>query len=260
MTDRRNEFERSNAFVDQELDRSVRGEVLAAAAGDSRLAKELSDLNRLKSAVEDSIDVPQIDLPVLHGRKRWDYRAAMALAASLAFIAILGAGWWFIPSSAPGHGVPMAWAIESHKSWSDSAERPGGLFRPVNARLNAHVPDLSAAKLRVAHVGEGKTPDGLPALVVGYLGTRGCRVTLLIEPAHENLGDKAVKFEVGGLHGTVWQAGRLQHLILAEGMAEARFKLIAEAVRRSSLERLPIDDRTRVALADSRAKSLPCAA
>ena len=132
--------------------------------------------------------------------------------------------------------------------------------RPANARLDAHVPDLSAAKLRVAHIGELKTPDGMPALVVGYLGTRGCRVTLLVDPAPTGLGEKAIKFRVDQLYGMVWRAGNLRHVILAEGMAQGRFRLIAETVRRSSLERLPVDEPTRTALAHSRAVSPPCAA
>ncbi len=256
--DRHREFERSNAFVDGELDRKARGEVLDAAANDPRLAKELSDLNRLKSAVEDSVDVPDIDLPVTRGPRGKIYRFGLAMAACLALFVAAGIGWWSMPSSAPSHGVPVAWAIEAHGSWSDAG--PRAMLRPANIQLNAHVPDLSAAKLRIAHIGELKTPDGMPALVVGYLGTRGCRVTLLVDPAPEGLSEKAVKFEVDRLYGVVWRAGALRHVILAEGMAETRFGLIAETVRRSSLERLPLDDPTRIALAHSRAVSPPCAA
>ncbi len=256
--DRQREFERSNAFVDNELDRNARGEVLDAAANEPRLAKELSDLNRLKSAVEDSVDVPDISLPASPARRGKGYRVAMAVAACLALFAVVGIGWWFMPSGAPSHGVPVAWAIAAHGSWSDAG--PRAMLRPANMRLDAHVPDLSSAKLRIAHIGELKTPDGMPALVVGYLGTRGCRVTLLVDPAPEGLGEKAVRFEVDRLYGVVWRAGNLRHVILAEGMAQARFQLIAETVRRSSLERLPLDDPTRIALAHSRAVSPPCAA
>jgi anti-sigma factor RsiW len=263
--DRQREFVRSNAFVDDELDRNDRGEVLDAAADDPRLAKELSDLNRLKSVLEDSVDVPEIELPDIQVRQNKIFRGALApaLAAGFALFAVLGIGLWFTTLSTPSHGVPVAWAIETHKSWRDSATRAGALLRPVrpaNVRLNAHVPDLSPAKLRIAHIGEATTLGGLPALVVGYLGTRGCRITLLVDPAPEGLGKKAIKFEVGRLHGVVWRAGKLRHVILAEGMAPGRFKLMAETVRKSSLERLPLDDATRIALAKSRTVSPPCAA
>ena len=260
--DRKSEFERSNAFVDAELDRDAHGAVLAAAAREPRLAKELSDLTRLKSALEDGIEVPEI---VLGGGSARRARApmALALAACLALAALTGIGWWWLaPPAASSHGIPVAWAMEVHQSWrdggADSAARP--LLRPATARLDAHVPDLSAAKLRVAHIGEIEAPGGARALVVGYLGTRGCRVTLLMDSTPSDLGAAATYFETGGLLAMAWQAGPLRHLILAQGMDRGRFRMIAETVRRASLDRLPVDQPTRMALAQSRAESPPCAA
>ena len=86
--DRKQEFERSNAFVDDELDRKARGEVLAGAARDPRLAKELSDLNRLKSMVEDSVDVPHMELPAPPAGRGRRYRVAMAMATGLALLVL----------------------------------------------------------------------------------------------------------------------------------------------------------------------------
>lgn len=259
--DRKQEFERSNAFVDGELDRETRGEVLAESARDPRLARELSDLNRLKSAIEDSVEVPDIELPATPKRRRVSARAGWAIAASLAFLVMAGIGWTILPV-APSHGVPVAWAMEAHGSWINTGVKPDArtLLRPANAPLNAHVPDLTAAKLFIAHIGDSKNSAGQPALIVGYRGTRGCRVTLLIDPAPATLGEQAINFEVERLRATVWRAGALRHLILAEGMAPQRFKLIAETVRRTSLERLPVDGAARTALAQSRASSPPCAA
>lgn len=261
VMDRQQKFERSNAFVDDELDRKARGEVLEDSARDPRLARELSNLNRLKSEVEDSVEVPDIELPAPTSRPWIGSRAIWTIAACLALIAVAGIEWMIVPFS-PGHGVPVAWAIETHGSWEDAGVKPNGsaILRPANARLNARVPDLSAAKLYIAHIDDGKNPAGLPALVIGYRGTRGCRVTLLIDPSPEQLGDKAINFEIDRLRAVVWKAGPLRHVILAEGMAPQRFKLIAQTVRRNSLERLPVDDPARTALARSRAASPPCAA
>lgn len=259
--DRKSEFERSNAFADGELDRDVRAEVLEEAARDPRLAKELSDLTRLKAALEDSVEVPEIDLGD-KSRRPAGRRMALALAACLALVALTGIGWWLAPAGAPNHGVPVAWAIESHGSWrgagAETAAKP--LPRPAKVRLDAHVPDLSAARLRVAHVGELPAPGGGRALVVGYLGTRGCRVTLLMDSTPSDLDATATYFETGGVLAMAWQAGPLRHLILAQGMDRGRFKMIAETVRRASLDRLPVDQPTRTALARSRAQSPPCAA
>ncbi len=259
--DRKTEFERSNAFADGELDRDAQAEVLAEAARNPLLAKELSDLTRLKSALEDAIEVPKIDI---NGKSRRPAGRlmALALAACLALAALTGIGWWLAPGATADHGIPVAWAMEAHNSWLDagpkSADQP--LLRPATARLDAYVPDLSAAKLRVAHVGQLDAPGGGRALVIGYLGTRGCRVTLLMESTPSDLGAAATYFETGGVLAMAWQAGPLRHLILAQGMDRGRFKMIAETVRRASLDRLPVGEPTRTALARSRATSPPCAA
>ena len=228
---------------------------------DPQLARELSNLNRLKAAIEDSVDVHNIDLAAVPKCRSSGRGAGWAIAACLAILAIAGIGWLTLPF-APSHGVPVAWAIETHASWKAAGMKPDAhaLLRPANAPLNAHVPDLSAAKLYIAHIGDVRNPAGLPALVVGYRGTRGCRVTLLIDPSPEKLGQKAISFEIDGLRAVLWKAGPLRHVILAEGMAPLRFKLIAETVRRTSLERLPIDNPTRTTLARSREASPPCAA
>jgi hypothetical protein len=55
-----------------------------------------------------------------------------------------------------------------------------------------------------------------------------------------------------------WRAGDLAYLLAAVGMDRGRFDLLAESVHRATIERLPFDDDTRVALLDSRRKSLPC--
>lgn len=250
--DRKQKFERSNAFVDNELDRKARDEVLEDMATDPHLAQELSILSKLKSAAEDSVDVPDIVLPVTP-KRRWRRRyAGWATAASLALVAIVGVDWMTVPF-APSHGVPVAWAAEIHDSWKDSGIIPNARakLRLANHRLKVNVPDFSAPTLYIAHIGDSKNPAGLPALVIGYSGTQGCRMTLLIDPSVEKLGDKAINFEIAGLRGMVWKAGPLRHIVLAKGMAPSHFQLIAETFRRTSLERSPIDDTTRTALAQN---------
>ena len=262
MTDRKPEFERSNAFIDNELGRDVRDEVLATAARDPRLARELSVLSRLKSAAEDSVDLPDIEIPVLPGRRVLGRRAAVAVAASVALFMLVGVGWTLLGQRGPDHGMPVAWAIEAHRSWQTGVAESAlaAMLHPAQMRLDAHVPDLSSAGLRLAHLGEGRTPDGKPALVAGYRGTRGCRVTLFVNRSPAGFAEKAIYFEVDRLVAVVWGAGGLRHAIIAEGMGNERFRLIAETVRRASLERLPIKEDRRMALAKSRASSPPCAA
>ncbi|HSR54644.1 MAG TPA: hypothetical protein VLN73_00280, partial [Alphaproteobacteria bacterium] len=253
----------ANAFVDGELDHEGRSEVLSRAATEPTAAQELADLSRLKSALHASIEAPRMVLPPAAGKRisRGQRRFAMALAAALALAFVAGAAWWWAPAQEPDHGLPVAWALRTHKSWR--AADPGSAaapLRPANLALNAHVPDLAAAKLTIAHIGDAEAPGGGPALVVGYRGTRGCRVTLIVDTAPNDLGLAPIFFQSDGVQAMVWRAGPLRHQILAQGMDKARFRMIATTVRRGTIERLPLDEPTRVALAKSRAASPPCAA
>ncbi|MDH3240402.1 MAG: hypothetical protein OEO83_07030 [Alphaproteobacteria bacterium] len=259
--DRKDAFEQANAFLDGELNRDGRTEVLARAAKDPLGAQELSNLSRLKSVIEDSVDVPDLTLPAAAkpAPERGGRRRALALAACLALAFFAGGAWWWSSTHAPAGDLPVAWALKAHGAWRGTrTDRP--FLRPAGLRFDAYVPDLSAAKLRIAHVGEITAPAGAPALVVGYKGTRGCRVTLIVDAAPRGLTAAPVYFETEALQAMIWRAGPLRHQILAQGMAAARFRKIAETVRRSSLDRLPLNEETRMALARSRVNSAPCAA
>lgn len=263
MTDKVREFERLNAFVDGELERDDRLAVVEASAGDNSVARHLSALSQLKSALQDSVDVPELDIPEPPSAGRiWGTHKLMALAASVVLFAAIGMSWLLADYNQYESGVPVAWAVEAHQRW---ATKPGTLIRPrqmllVRAKLNAHVPDLTSAGLSLVHMAIQRDPEGADAMVIGYRGTRGCRVTLLIDKVDNFQVEKPLYIETGKVRAVAWRAGPLSYVVLAEAMELNRFRLIADSVRRASLERLPLDDPTRTLLADSRASSPPCGA
>ena len=125
----------------------------------------------------------------------------------------------------------------------------------------AHVPDLSASRLTISMITTipASGADG-PALHIGYTGTRGCHVSLWISPAGGNLGPRLVERRAGPLRSFVWRAGSLAYVLINSGMDEGRFSLLARTVHRATLERLPLDAETRMALRESREASMPCSA
>lgn len=256
------EIERLNALIDGELDSKARAETLDAVAAEPALARELSALGKLKAVVEDSVEAPDIALPAGSRNMKRLRRPALALAASLVLAAVVGLSWVLFGQGSAQDGVPVAWAVEAHRSWDLSATQPesSALLRSVGVRADAYVPDLSAARLSIVHVGSRPAVGGGKALMVGYRGTRGCKVTLLVSSAPAGMTRKPVSFTFEQVHAVAWAAGNLGYMVLAEGMAPARFRLIAESIRQASLKHLPLDDRTRTALAQSRAASPPCAA
>lgn len=251
---------RLNALLDGELDTAARAELLDRVANEPSLARELSALGRLKSVLADSMEVPDIPLPA--PRRRRPLLAA-ALAAGLALAAVTSLVWLQRdPDPSPG-GASVAWAVEAHRAWTPAPGQKAseGLMRPARAAADAYVPDLSAARLFVAYVGERQASGGGRALVVGYSGTRGCRLTLVVSrAAGKTLGDAPAGFDIDGVLARGWRVGEAGYIVLADGMGGPRFALIADSVYRASLERLPLDGPTRMHLARSRARSEACRA
>jgi len=260
--DRQQDIEQLNAFVDGELDIEARAEVTARASKDPAYARELAALSRLKATLGESVPVPDIAVPAQPARHGFGW-TAKAIAASLLLVFTAGIGWIAYDNRpAPAPQISLDWLIKAHRAWSPRPPvNPGTVpARLTAAALHPTVPDLSTNGLDIAYAGEWKAPDGEKALVTGYLGSRGCRLTLLVHRSEKAPLANPVTLETGSLRASLWQAGLLRYALVAEGMASNRFRLIADTVRRATFERLPFDRKTRSALAQNRAASPPCRA
>lgn len=266
MDRQRPDLELLNAYVDGELCATDAAEVARRVAEDPAIARQVAALTRLRSVLPAAIEVPPMDLPRV--ARRPAIRARLAIAASLALLfATLSATayYWHDRDSEPRW---LALAMTAHQAWHLPAigrRAAGGdiLLQAADQSaqpLRAYVPDLSTSKLTVVFVDANHTFFDQPAIVVGYAGSRGCKLTLVASPADPK-EDGAFHFlEKAGNSAYSWRTGGLEYLLMAKGMDRARFDLIAKSVYRATAEHAPFDRDTRIALHDSRAKSRPCAA
>jgi anti-sigma factor RsiW len=259
MNDDEITFELLNAYVDGELDAADAARVAQAVADDPAVARQVSALSRLRLAVAGSGDLPErIKAPaesMFGGRL-----VAMAAAASLLL---------FVAGSAllmgrDGDAGWLARAWEIHHGWSKTAEPTVGndpallRVRFAEAVPDAYVPDLSAAQLFLVHAATMPFSGRDVALLVGYRGTRGCKISLIAFPSPDGLAGVLNAFRQGRQEGYVWRTGALGYAILSDGMDSSRFRLIAESVRDASRLHRPIDAKTRTALRQSRYATPPC--
>jgi anti-sigma factor RsiW len=263
MSERQIGFEKLNAYVDGELDAAGAAEVARAVAEDPGLAREVAALTRLRSAVAESVEAPPlgIDLPRSDGGRR------AAIAACAALVMFIAAS---VLVSDPGRDRRAEWLARSwqiHRDWSVDAaaaqSRPASLnrFRRHAPELpGAYVPDLSASRLSLVHSVVTPFTGSHKALLAGYRGTRGCKISLLIFPSVRALGEALSFFLDGDNEAYGWQTGKLGYVILSDGMDSDRFRLLAESVRETSRKHLPFDEETRLALRESRDISAPCTA
>lgn len=254
-----------NAYADGELDAAAAAEVENAAANDHAIARQLDALAKIKAQLADSVDAPEIDIPVPPAVTVRPVRGRMAAAAVLV-LALAAAVT--MRMALPGMHDPLSarWVETAHNAWTASTGgNDAGAASVLRVTGNIgfdriYIPDLSASRLRVAHVGHGKDTRHGPALIVGYRGTRGCTVTLAVSRRVAGLTASALPVSVGDMRGYAWRTGEYGYFVLADGMAAARLKGIASGIREASLRHLPLAPETRTALARSRAKSPPCRA
>lgn len=252
-----------NAYADGELDAAAAAEVERAAADDPAIARQLAVLAKTKTLLADSIDTPEIDIPAPPPATARPSRHRMAAAAVLV-LALAAAVT--MRMALPGMHDPLSarWVETAHNTWTANTGGNGaGAASVLRVTGNIgfdriYIPDLSASRLRVAHVGHGKDTGHGPALIVGYRGTRGCTVTLAVSRRVTGLTAGARPVSVGDMRGYAWRTGDYGYFVLAEGMAAARLEGIAAGIRESSLRHLPLAPETRTALARSRAESPPC--
>lgn len=254
-------FEKLNAYVDGELDSIEAAEVARAVADDIHLANQVSALSRLRSAIAEGIETPPQKMP----KKKEPGRYRAVLAASITFLMFV-AGSVFMSTLDRDFRegwLPHAWQI--HGNWSlqqAAAETP---MDPVLARYGdavpgAYVPDLSASKLSVALTAVHEFSGNRSALLVGYRGTRGCKISLITFTRPLSLDKSLRYYRQGTNEAYAWKAGKLGYVILSDGMDPRRFKILAESVRQSSRLHLPFDKKTYLALQKSREESAPCLA
>jgi len=261
MNDRRITFEMLNTYVDGELDAAAAAEVAKAVAEDPTLAREIAALSRLRSAVAESVEAPPLSVP----QPSPSAGRGMAVAASIGF-ALFVAG--SVLMSGLDRNLGSEWhsrAWQIHRGWSidgmtAQTRSPLLLAQYDDALPGAYVPDLSASRLSLMHVAVVPFPREQRALLAGYRGTRGCKISLLVFRSLGELGEILNPFHDDKNEAYSWRAGTLGYVIMSDGMDSDRFRLLAESVRHTSRQHVPFDKKTRMALRESRDKSAPCVA
>ncbi len=194
-----------NALVDGELAPAERAEIAARLAVERDLARCYAVLAQLKATIGEAADAPApIALPARRRPLAWGLMAAAACLVVAIGIGIVVARTW-LPVSSPNLATaegPTAVTL---------ASLPSG----------ANIPRLDTAGLKL--VGLAINPGAVPLITASYRGPHGCRLDLWAWPRNA---------EAPPLDGTsrrTWAAGDLTYELVAHGMPQWRFAIIAEA-------------------------------
>lgn len=273
------DWDELNAYVDGELPLRGRLRVAMAVAGSGGIAKQTAALTQLKTTINeefidaggpttlDDLGIPPAATVSAADQRR--FRHLWRSAAAVLVVGLVSALAALAPGLRSGDGIPP-WLDKlqgEHRTWaaSDVGETAAGpaanpLFGEfLRIDVNTAVPDLTSAKLTVGRVEVvANGPEGEPFLHVGYKGTRGCRVSFWAGRALAGIAAEFTHRQYGALAAFSWRLGELAYIVMAEGMDGRRIEGIARAAFRYTQQHRPLDRKTRLALAEDRAKSTPC--
>lgn len=291
---------RINAYVDGELSAAEAAEVAAELTRNSALANNVATLSRLKAELRATAEPASgLDLADLHVPFR--RRRVFAFAAALLLVALVGitarVTLWPVSEQSQSvaiwklhdHWVEQSSSAAGHGGETIDQDRPagaaGGRFqtRFPQASHDLYLPDLSAARLMLAHT--EFIANGAEAMVLhaGYVGSRGCRISLFVfaeqvsagtdmgnptgnaadapaAPPSADLVAAAMAAAADAAMASEWRIGSLHFVALARGMDPAHFATVADTIRRLTIEQQPPDGDTEMILAQSRASAAPCQA
>jgi hypothetical protein len=252
-----------NAYVDGELSAREKAEVANAIASNPDLARQAATLSSLKASLAASNPGDQeqfnFELPRKH-----NFRPR--LVAAIAGLMVIGAVIAFVitntSSLLPNQGLLLA--EQAHNNWlqeeifhtTNELHQTSTLI-PENLQIDAYVPDLSKVDLvfnDIRRISSGNTRG----MHIGYKGPSGCMVSLVVLSSSIGLSSDLTYFEKDGhlLYG--WQVSQTGFYLLAHKMDPARLSKVARVVNRLTLERLPIDPESIIALNNVRTQSEPC--
>lgn len=241
-----------NAYVDGELDPAQAARVARAAAGNSSVAAQIATLRELKAAVASAIPEREIKLP---GGGPAFRRIMYAAAAVVAFVV----GGAVLHLSTFREDSATRWAQflqEQHADWAFADGSRSAPVTPTSSPAGLLPLDLRSARL--TYVGfETIEFQRRTVLRAGYEGTRGCRVSLYVFDA--DAVPDTTRFDPT-LRVRWWEIGQQDFVLLARGMAEARFDGLARAVEKALRTGYELDRKTRQQLAHARRTSPPCRA
>lgn len=257
--------EELSAYVDGELDAEVTAVVAKSIARNPYLAKQVATLTKLKATMPKIVPQGPKKIHELRPARTWVHSLAACFAAFAVMAGLLSGLYLY------NQNVAKDWltvAKSHHESWvsntnGHAASDLSVLLAAASETLGSKVlaPDLSAASLSLdaAVVIQFEQKK---ALHLGYVGTRGCRLSLFVLPVAFGRRAKSpqARPRKDPYRIATWSHARQGFILMATGMDPSRFALLTKTLANYAGFKEPFDKSTRQRLARSRLDSRPCAA
>ena len=252
MTQSEVSWQKLNAYVDGELSAREKAAVAEDIASDPSLAHAVAILQGVKA------ELAEFPGCVPAKRRRGGFSLPFVPWLSAACIALLVAGGAVLATQLTT-AEPSS-LLAQHRAWAETARAGGPEVQGAGVAkvlFGPQLPSLEPFGLRLDSAGLVSLADGEEALHAGYVGQRGCRISLFLLPKDAIPDDPALP---AGILQASGQAGSWRYRVLAQDMDSARFALIASALDEQLRLVAPLSEESRLAYEDNPAARAPCLA
>jgi hypothetical protein len=243
------DWEELNAFADGELVPAEQRVLAERLATSPETAETLRGIVRLKQELRAlPADDAAPPLPLLPAQPRSGWRQVAVIAAALVIATAVAFTPLLLRRDPPGSFLTASMA--AHEQFASAPAQPGATVTP--ASTSPVTGEL--ARLGLQPVWQATSAAG--QVRIGFVGARGCRLSLHVSPHDEAVpapaqADAAL---------TGWNAGGNGYLLIATGMPQARFEMIAGFIKALTSEPADKVEPLRTALQNDWRAAQPCLA
>ncbi|HEV7327899.1 MAG TPA: hypothetical protein VGN91_22770 [Bosea sp. (in: a-proteobacteria)] len=242
------DWEKLNAFADGELAPAEQRALAERLATSPETAETLRGIVRLKQELQalPAGDAPPLPALPASARLRWRQVAAIAaalvIATAVAFTPIL-----LRPDASDAF---LSASMAAHEQFASAPAQPAAMVAPAAALPVAN----ELARLGLQPVWQTGAVTG--EIRIGFVGARGCRLSLHVS-SHDEPAPVPVRADAAL---TGWNAGGNGYLVIATGMPQARFEMIAGFIKALTSEPADKVEPLRTALQNDWRNAQPCLA
>ncbi|MGR3713005.1 MAG: hypothetical protein ACU0A6_07800 [Shimia sp.] len=230
-----------NTYADGELPAGDLAAFEARLAIEPALQEALRQVQMVSSALAQmrpEVAMPAVE-PAQPANRNW---RPLAACASIAAMAIVAAGLFFMSSKAPKS------AIELHQAFLDTSYTLPSMsdVQNVDVQANPLAPELLMANLYLVE----QTALSANRSAAHYKGRNNCHLTLISGP------DVTAKDVPEGVRFAQWSDDERGFVVMASGMDQRRFNAIAEFLRQAT--HAPTQPNTVLAMKQATDAAAPC--
>lgn len=238
MTGFNKDDELLSAYIDGELDAADAARLAQSIATDEALARRVAALAEVRSALA-GLAQEVVVVTVPQRRRILPGILAATLIGCLGLLIVALPLMRDVPDQ---QDQGLADAVALHDAWLTAEAQPAAV--PNGDLFGA---EMAIAGLSPAFLHDAAVINGQTSLHAGFVGRKGCRISIFRLTAPPDIEEGFMITSDGAVQRAGWRDRAFTYLLIARGMDETRFIMIADLLRKRPDPSLAVPDTDAIA-------------